>query len=289
MICFKNILRFLINKTSKYEIIHMFNTEVNYINRKQVLHIDDPSYSEDEIDLLKQWSLKVRSNKGSPIVICTNSYTRDWYFEKSLEVEILVIEQGFHPINLSNKSKSDSFSCVYSSPYIHFEGDKHENHSTWGSELLISKIIPEINARDKEIEIHLIGQVGKNAKKALSKFENIFIYGRVDFLENMSILSERSIGIYPRTFDHKRSILKIYSYIGAGLPIVTFDLFDTKVVKDNELGFSVTNCEEFVDKIIELKSNELLYNSYRKKVLKFRAAHTWELLAHKMESQITRL
>lgn len=267
----------------------MFNTEVNYINRKQILHIDDPIYSEDEIDLLKQWSLKVRSAKGSPIVICTNSFTRNWYLENSVAAKVLVIEQGFHPINLSNKLKSNSFSCVYSSPYIHFEGDKHENHSTWGSELLIRQIIPEINARDKEIEIHLIGQVGKNAKKALSKFENIRIYGRVNFLENMTILSERSIGIYPRTFDHKRSILKIYSYIGAGLPIVTFDLFDTKVVKDNELGFSVTNCEEFVDKIIELKSNEFLYNSYRNKVLKFRAAHTWELLAHKMESQITTL
>jgi hypothetical protein len=267
----------------------MFNVEVNYINRKQIFHIDDPLYSEDEIDLLKQWSSKIRLNKGSPIVICTNSYTRDWYLEKSVEAKILVIEQGFHPINLPNKFKSDSFSCVYSSPYIHFEGDKHENHSTWGSELLIREIIPEINAKDKAIEIHLIGQVGENAKKALAKLENICIYGRVDFLENMSILSKRSIGIYPRTFDHKRSILKIYSYIGAGLPIVTFDLFDTKVVKDNGLGFSVTNCKEFVDKIIELKSNELLYNNYRNKVLKFRAAHTWELLAHKMESQLTLL
>ena len=74
-------------------------------------------------------------------------------------------------------------------------------------------------------------------------YSNIIYHGRVDFFQNMTILSDCSVGIYPRNVEFKRSMAKIFSYIGAGLPIVTYDLYDTEVVKLNNLGYSVTSVD----------------------------------------------
>ena len=89
-----------------------------------------------------------------------------------------------------------------------------------------------------------MGQLGSDASQELKKFRTVYIHGRVNFQKNIEILSSCSVGIYPRKHDHKRSILKIFSYIGAGLPIVTFDLIDTEVVKLNSLGYTEAINEE---------------------------------------------
>jgi glycosyltransferase involved in cell wall biosynthesis len=173
---------------------------------------------------------------------------------------------------------------VYTSPYIHYGKDKHAKHSTWGSEILIDEIIPRLNLLDPEIHIHLVGQLGSDASQELKKFRNVYIHGRVNFQKNIEILSSCSVGIYPRNYDHKRSVLKIFSYIGAGLPIVTFDLIDTEVVKANSLGFAVDNTDEFITSILDLKNSPELMLKYEERIKKFRIDFTWSVLAGKMES-----
>jgi glycosyltransferase involved in cell wall biosynthesis len=178
---------------------------------------------------------------------------------------------------------------VYTSPYIHYGNDKHAKHSTWGAELLIDQLIPRLNFLDPEVEIHLVGEIGKHARKELAKLMNIHVYGRVNFKKNITILSSCHIGIYPRTFDHKRSILKIFSYIGAGLPIVTFDLIDTEVVKLNSLGFAVGTVDEFITRILELKNSSDLMQKYKENISVFRINFTWSILAAKMENILAKV
>ena len=149
--------------------------------------------------------------------------------------------------------------------------------------MLVNEIIPLITLLDPEIEIHLVGEIGECAKNKLDKFENIFYYGRVNFRENSRILANCSVGIYPRNKDFKRSMSKIFAYIGAGLPIVTFNLIDTEVVKVNNLGFSVTTSEEFVEKIICLKNDPTLLQDFRKRIEIFKPNYSWKNLGCKME------
>ena len=178
---------------------------------------------------------------------------------------------------------------MYTAPYIHYGKDKHAKHTTWGSDILIKEIIPKLNSLDPEIAIHLVGEVGNNAMKELVKLKNIHIHGRVNFKLNIDILSSCSIGIYPRQYDHKRSILKIFSYIGAGLPIVTFDLIDTEVVKLNSLGFAVRTVDEFVARILELKNSPDLMEKYKENNSIFRVNFTWSILAAKMEKILAKV
>ena len=273
-------------KIINYKTLHIFSIPSFESSQKQVLHIDDPLYSESELRNLMNWENKLVIKRGVPFLICTNSYTEDWFKDKLKYTKILIIEQGFQEIELNKKQINSNFSCVYTSPYIHLGNDKHGQHSTWGAEILIKEIIPRLNRIDPSIEIHLVGELGKYASVELSKYQNIFTYGRVSFYKNAEILSNRTIGIYPRTFDHKRSILKIFSYIGAELPVVTFDLVDTEVIKDFKLGVTVNNTNDFIAAIVKLRDNPYILKKYRSNIIKFRPEYSWKNLSKKMNQLI---
>jgi len=278
------------SKFSKYRYIHILGGYTNFKAENQILHEDDPNYSLKEVLYFQNWEKTLNRMKLKPIIICTNKYTYKYLNEVTRYARVLVIEQGFDMLQNSKKSKTSitnpKFSCVYSSPYIHTDKDKHAKHGTWGAELLIDTIIPLINFRDPDIEIHLVGEIGKCAKNKLRKFNNIVYYGRVNFKENLRILSNCSLGIYPRDQDFKRSMSKIFSYIGAGLPIVTFDLIDTEVVKENNLGYSVKSSEEFVEKIVFLKNNRDILVDFHNRVDLFKPNYSWQNLSLKMESYL---
>jgi len=275
-------------KFEKYTYIHLLGQHPMLNIKTQILHIDDPTYSETEKYTLKKWENFLNKKNLSPVIITTNNYTKEWLSNLLSHTEILIIEQGYSlPKKLEKPQIFDDkgkFSCVYSSPYIHIGRDKHANHDTWGAELLIERIIPEISTKDSEILIHLIGEVGEDAVKALQKYENIVYHGRVSFESNILLIAKCSVGIYPRAKDYKRSMSKIFSYIGAGLPVVTFDSVDTEVIKLNSLGFSVTSVEEFVSKILYLKNNPDLLKSFKIRVNNFRVNYTWQKLSYKMEN-----
>jgi glycosyltransferase involved in cell wall biosynthesis len=285
------LFRILINSRKKqianYKVLHLFSIPSFVLNQKQIMHLDDPTYLRSEINKLIDWEKNLVDKKGQPFLICTNSYTKNWFESELKYTKIIIIEQGFRTFKPIEVNQSINFSCVYSSPYIHFGRDKHGNHSTWGAEILIKEIIPRLNKLDPNIEIHLIGEIGKHALFELSRCTNVHIYGRVSFNENTEIISKCKIGIYPRTFDHKRSILKIFSYIGAGLPVVTFDLVDTKVVKDFQLGIAVNSIDEFILGVNTLKTNPEIFERYKANIVDFRPPYSWKNLSNKMNDLIS--
>ena len=288
---FYKLLVFLFKKKiAKYKFVHIISDTTYTKAKNQVLHIDDPTYSSKEKYDLRRWYEFSLSNNLHAYIVCTNEYTANWLNSFMANTKILVIEQGFFlSFTKATNSGFDGdkpFSCVYSSPYIHTGQDKHSGHDTWGAELFVNDIIPRLTQKDSEIQIHLVGEVGNDAFNKLKTYKNIVFHGRVDPFKNMQILSKCSIGLYPRNLDLKRSMAKIFSYIGADLPIVTYDLYDTKVVKLHNLGFSVTSSEEFVDKIIFLKNNRNVLKLLSGNVEAFKHQFIWENLSKKMEDYL---
>ena len=276
-------------KFEKYNFIHFLGGHPTLNNTNQILHIDDPTYSSQEITYLENWEKLLVSKELNPIIITTNLHTKEWLMNYLKRTKIEIIEQGYDStlkIEKYQEVGNSKFSCVYSSPYIHIGTDKHANHDTWGSELLIERIIPDLHLKDSEIQIHLIGEIGKDALKSLKKYNNIVYHGRVNFSENICLLRKCSVGIYPRNKDLKRSMSKISSYIGAGLPVVTYDLVDTEVIKVNALGYSVSSDEEFIEKIVYLKNNPIILKELSNRVNKIKFDYTWQSLSKKMENYL---
>jgi hypothetical protein len=274
-------------KIARYQTIHFFNANVSLNNQVQILHIDDPEYSNKYVKKIKIWEKNNLSKNRVSKIICTNAFTASWLKQNTKFSDIIIIEQGFDDISrLNQKTELTNFICAYSSPYIFYGRDKNSDHTTYGAKTLFDEIIPNLLGKDPHIAIYLIGKLGKHAKKASTKYPNVISYGRVNAKQNLDILSKCDIGMYPRKFDHKRSVLKIFTYIGAELPIVTFNLIDTEIVERKNLGFSVATSEQFVEKIIELKNNPELLNSFKTNIKMEKYAYSWENLAQKMEKSI---
>ena len=286
---FWHLVRLFRKKASKYKVVHTFSTDIKFTSLLLVLHIDDPEYSKEEIHRLMIWESNTISQKSKPVIVTTNEYTRNWLDEFLLHTKKIIIEQGFYPSNnksLELKTKT-AFACAYSSQYIHYNGDKHGNHLAWNADILIDSIIPRLEKFYPRIEIHLIGELGKKAQEALMPRKNIVYHGKLSQQDNANLLARCDLGLYPRKFDNRRSMSKIFSYLGAGLPVVGFDLVDTSVIKNNELGVLVSADQDFINAVYDLSKDFQKYSKLRSNVTRFRVEFNWRALAHKMESQLS--
>ena len=265
--------------TSKYMTESKFGLNV-------ALNLDDPLYTETEIKNIIAWEKKIINESRRSVIIVTSETTKSYLNESDVKSPIFIIEQGFTNSSLALPDKNKNFSLVYSSPYIDTKNDKHGNHPTWGADLFIKEIIPKIIKADNSIEIHLVGRVGKEASRYLREHSQVKLHGLVTFLENSEILKKAHVGLYPRNFDNNRRVQKIYEYIGANLPIVTFDLEDTKPVVQLRVGISVNNVDDFVKAVIKLKNDHNLYTFFYDNVLKFKNDYTWQTLAGRFDQLI---
>jgi len=265
--------------TSKYMTGSKFGLNV-------ALNMDDPLYTESEIENIIAWEKNIINDSRRSVIIVTSETTKSYLNESGIKSPIFIIEQGYTHNSLVFPEKNKTFSVVYSSPYIDSKNDKHGNHPTWGADLFIKEIIPKIIKADGSIEIHLVGRVGKEAGRYLSEYSQVKLHGLVTFSENNEILKKTHVGLYPRKFDNNRRVQKIYEYIGANLPIVTFDLEDTKPVVELEVGISVNNVDEFVNAVIKLKNDHKFYTHFYDNILKVKNNYSWQTLAGRFDQLI---
>jgi glycosyltransferase involved in cell wall biosynthesis len=272
-------------KNYKWIITSNFNRDYKFVTNL-VLNLDDPAYSDSEIEDLILWeqSLKDVSKRG--VIIVTSEKTRKYLIDAGLKSSVYILEQGFTINNLESELKNKRFSIVYSSPYIDSQNDGHGAHPTWGVDLFIKEIIPKITDTDSSIEIHLIGRTGLEASKFLGKFSQVKLHGLKSFNDNAELLQRAHVGIYPRKIDNGRRVQKIYEYIGANLPIVTFDLEDTRPVSELGVGISVNTTDEFVKAIVDLKNDQEMYNKFYSKLLSVKEDYSWKNLAKRFDKLV---
>lgn len=277
------------SKLSRYRWLAIYSEEaILRAKTNVILHIDDPEYSIEELESVQRIiEHQFMLNKKTKLFV-TNPYTLT-YFESRLEnIEIIILPQGYNSFSSisfqSNKPKE--FVAVYSSPYIDYIGDKHEKHTAWNAIHLLNDLIPEINRIDPSIKIRLIGRVGARAKARISELKNVEMCGYVNFEENMKLLGSSSVGLYPRTFDHKRSVQKIYEYAGASLPVVSYNLIDTQIIQDEHWGIVVNTAQEMIDAIVTLKQNPLELENYRKQISKTNKQYSWRALAERYDREV---
>ena len=281
---FRSLQKKLYSKIARYQTIHCFGTDLNFHNQTQILHIDDPVYTSEVVNNIIIWERNNLANNRASKIVITNNYTKNWLEINTKFSELIIIEQGFHDIDLVNqKNTQNKFICGYSSPYIYYDKDEKSNQSPYKANILIDEIIAELFKRDPTIEFYLIGKLGRHAKKVLKEYSNVTTFGRVSYVQNLQILAMCDIGVYPRKYDYKRSVLKIFTYLGAKLPIVTFDLIDTEIVKSKKLGLVSTTSDQFIESIIELKESYKLLKFFQERVVLERRVYSWKNLAQKME------
>ncbi len=251
----------------------------------QILQIDDPSYSSQELELIKDWEILLRDNGFNSKIIVTTEYMRSYFQSNLIQSEIYVISQGFssgkdHP-SVKLPAGPSSFKLVYISPYIDSLGDSHAGHPMWDATVLIDEIWTKVSHLTG-IELHLIGRIGNNASVKLSQ-SNVFQHGFRSIAEVSEMLPDFDLALYPRTHDNRWQPQKIVEYMGAGVPILAFKLIDTELINELNIGVLVENTDEFVQKIHDLSRDRSLLQLYRQNCLYKQNEYSWKYLGQKLD------
>jgi glycosyltransferase involved in cell wall biosynthesis len=135
-----------------------------------------------------------------------------------------------------------------------------------------------------EFDLLVIGSVGPNAKKKLQGYSFVRLCGRLSGDEQSIVLNSCHIAIYPRTFDHKRKILKISEFAGANLPIVAYEMEDTRDIETFGFGLCVKNPREFTEAIRKLYENREFYKEKKMNAKRFSKNKDWESLSLQIEN-----
>ena len=279
IICFKR-------KLQKYDYFIALNSNPNLvISTNMILNLDDPTYSTDELLSIKNWEVSVKNRGFMSTIVCTTKYIHDYLKSNGVMSSISVIPQGHSNLQTSNirrgSTSEGNLNFVYISPTIDVKGDPHEGHNMWDASTLLLDIWPRVTASNARL--HLIGRLGQNASLSLSD-NRIISYGLISIKECSKILPGFDVALYPRVHDNAWLPQKLVEYIGAGLPILAFDLIDTNIVRQLSVGLLVKNTEEFAQIMNEISSGLVSVNDLRKNSVRVAPDYSWSSLAVKFES-----
>ena len=279
IICFKR-------KLQKYDFFVALNSDPNLvISTNMILNLDDPMYSADELASIKNWEISVKNRGFMSSIVCTTKYIHDYLKSNGVMSSISVIPQGHSNLETSNirrgSTSRGNLNFVYISPTIDVKGDPHEGHNMWDASTLLLDIWPKVTASNARL--HLIGRLGQNASLSLSD-NRIISYGLISIKECSKILPNFDVALYPRVHDNAWLPQKLVEYIGAGLPILAFDLIDTNIVSQLNVGLLVENAEEFAQIMNEISSGLVSVDDLRKNSVQVAPDYSWSSLAVKFES-----
>jgi len=280
------LIRILISLTYKKVVMYRWVLDSGFTQNNpitnQVINLDDIHYSLLEIRNIKNWEDKILNRGLRSIIVVTSKYSKSYLLENGVRSELYVLPQGHtNFVNLDSK-KFERFSVVYSSPYVYSELDKKfRSNALWNVDVFIQQIIPKLIEADPSIDIVLTGRIGKSTKKFLESFPSVKTIGLLSIKRSSQVLSQCHIGLYPRTHDAYRQSQKISEYIGAELPVVTFNLIDASLVSDLDIGICVEkeDIEGFIIAIQLLKNSEKLLKSYQKRIQQIKNFYSWTTLA----------
>lgn len=273
----------------KFNWIHIMGPEEGMgLNMNQILHLDDPTFDAIEQRTLALWDRSQNSRNKKSVIICTSERVKQYCKTVVANALVEVVPQGFIT-NQHSSEKFPRFACVYSSPYIFFRGDRNSDHPTWGSTHFLEELIPKILDIDEEVDVHLIGRLGKHALEKIRDQKRIFVHGLVSPEENSRLLSRCHLALYPRLHDHGRRVLKISEYMGAGLPVVAYLNEDSTLVSELNIGIRVRNSEEFVSTVARFFFDKDLMTYFENRIKEARLGYEWSSLAKLMDKIIMEL
>ena len=273
-------------KLASYKNFIALNSDTKLVvPANMILNLDDPNYSANELSSIKDWEFAIRNQGKISSIVCTTNHMRDWLHSNGVTSNIYVIPQGHSNLESPNIPRSYTSECnlnfVYISPTIDIKGDPHEGHNMWDASTLLLDIWPRVNATNARL--HLIGRLGRNASQCLSD-KRIISYGLTSIDECSKLLPNFDIALYPRMHDNSWLPQKLVEYIGAGLPILAFDLIDTKIVNELNVGFLVKNSEEFAQTMNKISSGLVAVDELRTNAVRVAPDYSWSSLAVKFES-----
>ena len=205
-----------------------------------VVDVDDPSFTPEHAGLL--------SRARAYVVTAERAARR--YEELGVETPWHVVPQGvtrppFVP------SARHAPTVGYLAAFLLLPGDRGGGNPLYDLTHLL-ELWDEIATRVPGARLELIGLASTAVRGRLAGRSDVVVTGRLPRSELLRRIAAWDVALYPRTADQGIRASKIAEYLGAGVPIVSYDYEVVADVREAGAGILVDTPREFVGAVERL-------------------------------------
>jgi glycosyltransferase involved in cell wall biosynthesis len=209
-----------------------------------VVDVDDPSFTPEHAALL---------NTAAAYVVTAERAGRR-YEELGVRTPWYVVPQGVSRPPLGERLRRTGPTVGYLAAFHLLPGDRGGDNTLYDVSHLLD-LWDEIAARVPGARLELIGLASRAVRERAGGRRDVTITGRVPRAELLRRVAAWDVAVYPRTADQGIRASKIAEYLGAGVPIVSYDYEVVADVRQTGAGLLVETPREFIAAVERLLRN----------------------------------
>jgi glycosyltransferase involved in cell wall biosynthesis len=254
------------------------NEQIPYFRRPIVSDVDDPHYSPREVALLNRPHV-------AAYVVTTEAAARRF---ESLGVRKpwYVVPQGVSLASLARgdlesaraRRRNGELVVGYIGSWLLSAGDRGGEDPVRNVDHLLD-LWDEIHLRIQAARLWLIGAAGERIVARCSGRDDILLLGRLPRPDALAHVASFDIALYPRRTSHVPQAAKTVEYLGAGVPVVSYDLPVVADLREAGAGILVEEPREFVAAVEMLARDRTRRNALADVAKRAGAKRDWDVLA----------
>jgi glycosyltransferase involved in cell wall biosynthesis len=261
------------------------NEQIPYFGGPIVSDVDDPTFSEREAALLN------RPQVAAYVVTAESAARR---FEAlGVEKPWFVVPQGvslssFQPEEVARvrQSRRDGELVVgYMGSWLLSAADRNGDNPIHNVDHLL-ELWDEIHIRVPEARLWLVGGASRRVLARCSGRDDILALGRLPRRQALAHVANFDVALYPRRTSHVPQAAKTIEYLGAGVPVVSYDLSVVTDLKEAGAGVLVREPRDFVAAVEALARDPERRRELAAAARRAGERRDWDVLAERYEREI---
>ena len=209
-----------------------------------VADVDDPAFTAEHAALL---------NRAAAYVV-TAERAAHRYEALGVRTPWHVVPQGVTRTPLTERLRRRGPTVGYLAAFLLLPGDRGGDNPLYDVSHLL-ELWDEIAARVPGARLELIGLASRAVRERVRGRADVVVTGRVPRAELLRRVAAWDVALYPRTADQGIRASKIAEYLGAGVPIVSYDYEVVADVRETGAGLLVRTPREFIGAVERLLRN----------------------------------
>jgi glycosyltransferase involved in cell wall biosynthesis len=254
---------------------YAFSTDVPQLAALRVptvVDVDDPQFTPEHAALLQRAAAYVVTAERAAHRYEELGVDRPWY----------IVPQG---VALEGVADVEPRAGVvgYLAAFLLLPGDRGGENPLYDVSHLL-ELWEEIRAQAPDAVLELIGLPGAELRRRLGGRADVRVLGRLQHAERLRRIGGWQVALYPRTADQGIRAAKVAEYLGAGVPIVSYDYEVVADVREADAGLLVGEPREFVEAVVRLLGDPARRAELAANAKAAGAARDWRVLAERYAS-----
>jgi glycosyltransferase involved in cell wall biosynthesis len=260
--------------------------QIGYFPGPLVADIDDPWYSEREVELLK------RPNLLAYVVTAPRAARK--YETLGVEKPWHVVPQGFSRQTLDQVEAERVRRAVrrngdvvvgYMASWLLSSDDPKGWNTLYNVDHLL-ELWDEIRRRVPTARLWLVGGPSERVRARCAGRDDILVLGRLPREHALAHVANFDIALYPRTEDVGIQAAKVAEYMGLGVPTVSYDYEVTQDLRETGAGVLVPTPRDFVEAVARLVADAGERARIAEAARRAGKQRDWDILARRYETEI---